>query len=131
MVQRRPSARPIKFTLRFYPSQDDDLIRWLDELGEDRLGVKNQAVKERLRMTVGTELPQTTVAESALDLVKVRQVVEAAVASALGRFQSACALQGKGQVVGAVSTTMAEEDDEVEGLLDMLEQTLVLGGEDL
>jgi len=125
MVQRRPSARPIKFTLRFYPSQDDDLIRWLDELGEDRFGVKNQAVKERLRMTVGTELPQTTVAESALDLVKVRQVVEAAVTSVLGRFQ------GEGQVVGAVSTTITEDDDEVEDLLDMLEKALVLGEDDL
>jgi hypothetical protein len=45
--------------------------------------------------------------------------VEAAVASALGRFE--------GQVLGAKVTTPAEEDDEVEDLLEGFQYSLVLG----
>jgi hypothetical protein len=52
-------------------------------------------------------------------LVEVRRVVEAAVTSALGRFE--------GQVDGATTTTPAEEDDEVEDLLEGFQYLLVLG----
>lgn len=112
---------PVRLTLRFYPGQDDDLLRWLGELDEDRLTAKNQAVKERLRMAVGAGSPETGVAAPALDLAGVRQVVEAAVASALSRIE--------GQVVGAASTAGMDEEDEVDGLLDALGQALVLGEE--
>ena len=128
MRHTRQGSSSVRLTLRFYPGQDNDLIHWLDELDKDRLGAKNQAVKERLRMAVGAELPQVTVAAPALDLVEVRQVVEAAVASALSRF--ACTLQGEGQVVGTASTTTTGDEDEIEDLLDALEQALVLGEEE-
>jgi hypothetical protein len=122
MRHTRRDSSSVRLTLRFYPGQDDDLIHWLDELDKDRLGAKNQTVKERLRMAVGAELPQATVVASALDLVEVRQVVEAAVASALSRLE--------GQVVGMASTTTTDDEDEVENLLDALEQALVLGKEE-
>lgn len=122
MRHTRQGSSSVRFTLRFYPGQDDDLIHWLDELDKDRLGAKNQALKERLRMAVGAESPQATVAAPALDLVEVRQVVEAAVASALSRFE--------GQVVGTALATTTDDEDEVEDLLDALEQALVLGEEE-
>ena len=118
MTRRRRGPRPIKFTLRFYPGQDDDLIRWLDEL-EEHLGAKTQAMKDAVRRGMRTDSLQATVLAPALDLVEIRQVVEAAVASALGRFE--------GQVVGAKVTTPAEEDEEVEDLLEGFQYSLVLG----
>jgi len=55
----------------------------------------------------------------------MRQVVEAAVTSARGRF--ACTLQGEGQIVGAAgTTTAAEEDEEMEDLFTALDKSLVL-----
>jgi hypothetical protein len=62
---------------------------------------------------------QAADAAPALDLVEVRRVVEAAVVSALGRFE--------GQVVGAAAATPAEEEDEVEDLLEGFQYSLVLG----
>ena len=118
MTRRRRGPRPIKFTLRFYPGQDDDLIRWLDEL-EEHLGAKTQAMKDALRRGLRTDLLQATAPPPELDMVEVRRVVEAAVVSALGRFE--------GQVVGAKGTTPAEEDDEVEDLLEAFQYSLVLG----
>jgi hypothetical protein len=52
----------------------------------------------------------------------VRRVVEAAVVSALGRFE--------GQVVGAAATASAVEDDEVEDLLEGFQYSLVLGDDE-
>jgi hypothetical protein len=72
-----------------------------------------------LRKGVGAEALQATVAASALDLAEVRRVVEAAVVSALGRFE--------GKVVGATTATPAEEEDEVEDLLEGFQYSLVLG----
>ena len=118
MTRRRRGPRPIKFTLRFYPGQDDDLIRWLDEF-EEHLGAKTQAMKDALRRGMGTDSLQATDLAPELDMVELRRVVEAAVASALGRFE--------GQVVGAKVTTPAEEDDEVEDLLEGFQYSLVLG----
>ena len=62
-------------------------------------------------------------------LAEVRKVVEAAVGSALGRFVS---VQQMGSVVaGATTASPLADDDEVEGLLEALDQALVLGEEDL
>jgi hypothetical protein len=119
MTRRRRGLPPIKFTLRFYPGQDDDLIHWLDELDEEQIGAKTQAMKDALRRGMRTDCLQATVPAPALDLVEIRQVVEAAVASALGRFE--------GQVLGAAAATPAEEDDEVEDLLEGFQYSLVLG----
>ena len=118
MTRRRRGPRPIKFTLRFYPGQDDDPIRWLDEC-EEHSGAKTQAMKDALSRGMGTDSLQATDLAPELDMVELRRVVEAAVASALGRFE--------GQVVGAKVTTPAEEDDEVEDLLEGFQYSLVLG----
>jgi hypothetical protein len=116
--------RPVVFKIRFYPGQDADLIRWLGLLDGEPYGAKTQALKETLRRGLAAGEPVPVVAPApVLDLVEVRQVVEAAVASALGRFE--------GRVVGVVPATTKEQDDEVEDLLDRLEQALVLGEDDL
>jgi hypothetical protein len=128
MTRRNSGPRPIKFTLRFYPGRDDDLIRWLDEIDGEYIGAKTRTMKEALRCGLGVGPLQATVAAPELDrsteltasLAEIRQVVEVAVASALGRYQ--------GEVAGpAVTTTAAEEDDETEGLLEAFKDSLVLG----
>ena len=122
MTRRRQGLRPIKFTLRLYPGQDDDLIRWLDELDGEQIGAKTRAMKETLRSgrdTGKTEAVRGISATPPLDLVEVRQVVEAAVASALGRFE--------GQISGSAPSGDVEEDGEVEDLLRACEKSLVLG----
>jgi hypothetical protein len=125
----------VEIKIRLYPGRDDELIEWQAQFDDQPYGVKTQALKDALRSGIGAdhvlsgaEGPlQATVAAPALDLVEVRRVVEAAVVSALGRF--ACTLQGEGQVAGAAATTPAEEDDEVEDLLEGFHYTLVLGGD--
>ena len=122
MPRRRRRERPIKFTLRFYPGQDDDLIRWLDGLDGEQIGAKTRAMKEALRNGThagNADAIQAAGGAPALDLAEVRQVVEAAVASALGRFE--------GQISGATVSAAVEEDDEVEDLLGALDRSLVLG----
>jgi hypothetical protein len=109
----------VEIKIRLYPGQDDELIQWQTQFDGQPYGVKTQAVKEALRRGIGTEPLQATVATPALDLVEVRRVVEAAVVSALGRFE--------GQVLGAAAATPAEEDDEVEDLLEGFQYSLVLG----
>jgi hypothetical protein len=126
-MRRKSRLPPIQVILRFYPGQDDDLIHWLRELDEEPTRTKTQALKEALRSgngaehgLSGAERPlQATAAAPALDLVEVRRVVEAAVASALSRIE--------GQVVGAAAAKPAEEDDEVEDLLEGFQYSLVLG----
>ena len=124
----RRSEGKVEIKIRLYPGWDDDLIQWQAQFDDQPYGVKTQAVKEALRRGIGTEHGlsgaegplQATVAAPAVDLVEVRRVVEAAVVSALGRFE--------GQVVGATTTTPAEEDDdEVEDLLEGFQYSLVLG----
>ena len=129
MTRRKSGPRPIKFTLRFYPGRDDDLIHWLDELDGEYIGAKTRVMKEALRRglragplqaTVSAQVPDRP-AESTASLAEIRQVVEVAVASALGRYQ--------GEVTGPARTTTAEEDDEMEDLLEAFKDSLVLGGD--
>ena len=108
--------------MRFYPGQDDDLIRWLDGLDSEPIGAKTQALQMALRR--GTDAGQVDAGQGpgtapALDLAEVRQVVEAAVASALGRLE--------GQIAGSAASAAVEEDDEVEDLMRAFEESLVLG----
>jgi hypothetical protein len=125
MPRRRKGKVEIK--IRLYLGRDDELIQWQAQFDDQPYGVKTQAVKEALRRGIGIEhvlsraegALQATVATPALDLVEVRRVVEAAVVSALGRVE--------GQVVGAAAATPAEEDDEVEDLLEGFQYSLVLG----
>ena len=109
----------VEIKIRLYRGQDDELIQWQAQFDDQPYGVKTQAVKEALRRGIGVEPLQATVVAPALDLVEVRRVVEAAVTSALGRFE--------GQVDGATTATPAEEDDEVEDLLEGFQYSLVLG----
>jgi len=124
----------VEIRIRLYPGQDDDLIPWLEQYENQPHGVKTQAVKGALRRGLGTERPQTQVAPPVLEhpidlsrqsLAEIRQVVEAAVASALSRF--AFTLEAGGRVGGGATTT--EEDDPVEDLLDTLGKALVLDDE--
>jgi hypothetical protein len=109
----------IEIKIRLYPGRDDELIEWQAQFDDQPYGVKTQAMKEALRRGIGVEALQATDAAPALDLVEVRRVVEAAVASALGRFE--------GGVVGATATTPTEEVDEVEDILEGFQYSLVLG----
>jgi len=116
MRRRKPTE--IRLNIRLYPGQDDELIRWLEQFNDKPYGVKSQAVKEALLRGMGSGNPGQGDAAPAVDLAEVRQVVEAAVATALARF--------KGQVSGAVPATPPEEDEEVEDILDQLEAALIL-----
>jgi len=119
-MRRKSRLPPIQVILRFYPGLDDDLIHWLGALDEEPTRTKTQALKEALRSGIGAEPLQAKVAPTAPDLVEVRQIVEAAVVSALGRFE--------GKVLGAAATASTqEEDDEVENLLEGFQYSLVLG----
>ena len=110
----------IEVKIRLYPGQDDELIQWQAQFDDQPYGIKTQALKEALRRGIEGESLQATAAAPALDLGEVRQVVEAAVTSALSRFE--------GHIGGsAAATTPAEEDDEVEDLLDAFQYSLVLG----
>jgi hypothetical protein len=115
--------------LRFYPGQHDDIIVWLRQFDGKPHGAKSQEAIDALRRGIGSsadvgQLPAT--AAPALDrsaeisrhsLAELRQVMEAAVDTALGRFE--------GQISGTRAATQ-EEDDETEALLDDLQAALVL-----
>jgi len=124
----------VEIKIRLHPGQDDDLIPWLKQLDHQPYGVKTQTVKGALRRSLGAErvqiLTPTPVPEHPADLsrqslVEIRQVVEAAVVSALSRF--AFTLEAGGRV-GEDATT-AGEDDPVKDLLDTLGKALVLDDE--
>ena len=116
MARRR---KTVEFRIRLYSGQDDELIRWLEQFNDKPYGVKSQAVKEALLRGIGSDPDRpTTSAVPAVDLAEVRRVVEAAVATALARFE--------GQVSGAVPAHPPEEDEETEDLLDSLGAALTL-----
>jgi hypothetical protein len=107
--------------LRFYPGQHDDIIAWLRQFDGKPHGAKSQETIEALRRGIGSGAcvdQFTATAAPALDLSELRQVVEAAVDTALGRFE--------GQIGGGTKVTSSAEDDETEALLDNLEAALVL-----
>lgn len=117
-VSRKRKRGEIHLSLRLYWGQDDDLIGWLEQFDGQPYGVKTQAVKEALRRNLGAGEEQGPAVQPVIDLAEVRRVVEAAVTSALARFE--------GQVHG-VAAGVAGEDDEAEDLLDALGDSLVLG----
>lgn len=123
MRRKKRKQSPVQVILRLYPGQDDDLIYWLDQLDEVQFGAKTQALKEALRTALGVRPSQVATGVPVLDLAEVRRVVEAGVASALGRLE--------GQMIAGVRTTPPEaDDDEVEGLLAALQRSLVLGDDE-
>jgi hypothetical protein len=122
-MSRKKSAE-VRLQIRLYAGQDDDLLHWLAQFDDRPYGTKSQAVKDALRRGIGfgnfeqsSELPSNSCGV-ALDLVELRQVVEAAVDTALGRFE--------GQIGGGTRVAAQEEDDETEALLNDLEAALVL-----
>ena len=116
-MSRKRKRGEVHLSLRLYWGQDDDLIGWLEQFDGQPYGVKTQAVKEALRRSLNTDGGQATGGQPSLDLAEVRRVVEAAIASALARFE--------GQMSGAAATAPGE-DDEAEDLLDALGDSLVL-----
>jgi hypothetical protein len=109
----------VRLHLRLYAGQDDELIRWLEQFDDQPYGAKTQAVKDALLRGLGEAPGQASgpaAATAAWDLSDVRRVVEAAVETALARFG--------GQVI--TPTVAPSEDDEAEGLLDALGESLVL-----
>jgi hypothetical protein len=115
--KRRRQPTEVRLHLRFYVGQDDEVIRWLEQLDDQPYGTKTQAIKAALLRGIGGDSDQATAALPALDLGEVRRVVEAAVTTALSRFE--------GQM-GRVTIGLPTEEDETEDLLDALESALVL-----
>ena len=115
--KRRRQPTEVRLHLRFYVGQDDEVIRWLEQLDDQPYGTKTQAIKAALLRGIGGDSGQATAASPALDLGEVRRVVEAAVTTALSRFE--------GQM-GRAPTCLPTDEDETEDLLDALESALVL-----
>jgi len=115
--KRRRQPTEVRLHLRFYVGQDDEVIRWLEQFDDQPYGTKTQAIKAALLRGIGGDSDRVTEVLPALDLGEVRRVVEAAVTTALSRFE--------GQVVRA-PTVLPVEEDETEDLLDALESALVL-----
>jgi len=107
-----------KITLRCY---DPELIAWLDDL-PTTYGAKSQAINIALqrgaRLIANDNKVQT---EAVFDLEEIlpaiRQVVEAAVISALGRYQL---------VAGDTDADHLEDQDEIEALLTRFDDSFSL-----
>ena len=114
---RKKRKQEVSLYLRLYPGQDDKLIRWLEQFDNQPYGYKSQAIKDALARGIGA-VTGVAAATPVLDLGELRHVVEAAMTTALARFE--------GQLVGVTSRSPAE-DSETEDLLDALGEALVLG----
>jgi hypothetical protein len=114
--KRRRQPTEVRLHLRFYVGQDDEVIRWLEQLDDQPYGTKTQAIKAALLRGIGSDPGQASGVPPALDLAEMRRVVEAAVTTALSRFEGPV-----GGPAGALP-----EDNETEDLLDALEAALVL-----
>jgi hypothetical protein len=99
-----------RISIRLYPGEDDDLLTWLAEQ-DDHHGAKTHAIKQAWRRGIATGDAAPT---PPLDLAEMRTVVEAAVATAMGRFNVAAASEND------------DEEEEAEQLLDALGKTLIL-----
>ena len=105
--------RCFQLSLRLYPVDDDDLLRWLHEQ-DDYYGAKTHAIKRAWRRGIEIETGDAAPAPI-LDLAEMRNIVEAAVTTAMGRFD-----------VSAASGGSDEDDGEAEQLLDNLFKSLIL-----
>ncbi len=114
----------VEHKIRLYPGQgdDDELIRWMALLDDLPWGEKSQRVKQALLRGIGNDHSgESTVTPATFDLAEIRQVVEAATESALGRF-------GGRITVGDDATD--ENEEEVDTLLDNMGATLTFGGDE-
>ncbi|MBN1666410.1 MAG: hypothetical protein JW862_04960 [Anaerolineales bacterium] len=114
-----PARECRKLTLRIY---DPALIAWLDALPSD-YGHKSQAIVDVMQRGLGM-VEQTDSGKASVDfeaaLPVIRQVVEAAVASALAHIQ----------LVGVHPATPIEEPDQVEAMLQRFDDSLLLDEDD-
>jgi len=107
-------SKVVRLDIRLYPGRDDDLIAWVQDLAHEPYGGKMQRVRAALRQgLVGSGGPTPP----SLDLAEIRQVVEAAVSTALARFEGSIVTAGQQPV---------EENDEAEALLNDLGTALQL-----
>lgn len=98
------------------------MIEGLDQLAAKLNKSKNQIVKDALRQKIdgGSEQLAGQV-KPTFDLAEIRQVVEAATESALGRF---------GGRITVGDDAIDENEEEVETLLDHMGATLTFGGDE-
>ena len=118
-------SRPYKLTLRLDPQTDADLLAWVERLRQQGYGVLSREVKAALRAWLdsgGQPLPasQPPAPDWNGVLVEIRQVVEAAVQSALE----------SGNLVVASTPPAGAEDQAAEEALEALGQSLLLGDDD-
>ena len=108
-----------KLTIRIY---DPDLIAWLDTLSRD-YGQKSKAIAEVMKRGLNA-VDQTDSDKASVDfeaaLPAIRQVVEAAVTTALGRFQ----------ITGLQPGNNPEEPEAVEAMLQRFDENLLLDEDD-
>jgi hypothetical protein len=114
-----PTRDCCKLTIRIY---DPDLIAWLDTLSSD-YGQKSKAIAEVMKR--GLKAANQTVSDKAsvdfeAALPAIRQVVEAAVTTALGRFQ----------IIGLQPDNGSEEPDAVEAMLQRFDESVLLDEDD-
>ena len=106
-------AKCVQINTRLYSPEDDDLLRWYAEQS-DQYGNRTHALKQAWRR--GIEIGGCAASPAPiLDLAEMRTVVEAAVTTALGRFDVVAANGGAG-----------DEDEETEQLLSNLGNALTL-----
>lgn len=107
-------SRTVRLDIRLYPGQDDDLIAWVQGLVHEPHGAKMQRLRAALRqgLTGGSGA-----ASAALDMAEVRQVVEAAVSTALARFEGS---------INPAAQRPATRDAEADALLSDLGSALLL-----
>lgn len=114
-------SRSYKLTLRLDPQTDADLLAWVERLRQQGYGVLSREVKAALRAWLGNGTPSPhrhaamTLERDGL-LVEIRQVVEAAVQSALG----------SGNLVVASTPPAETENQAAEEALEALGQSLLL-----
>jgi hypothetical protein len=107
--------KQVEHKIRLYPGQDDELIRWMASLDDLPWGEKAQRVKQALLRGIDDDHPREP--NAAVNLAKIRQVVEAAVSSSLARFE--------GQMIGVAVAVEGQADDETRALLGDLGAALI------
>ena len=111
--RKRPDYEEIR--VRLYYGQDDDLIEWKHGFDDHFLGAFPRAVRGALRKAI--KAPETSSSPVDIDLASIRQIVEAAVESALKRY---------GGPVEPTPRAPDQEDEETTDLLDTLGSNLLV-----
>jgi hypothetical protein len=131
---RRKTVVEVKLRLYRGRQPDDALIHWLESLDRRPYGARSQAVREALCRGIAADEDAQgapTASADALDLSLLRRVVEAAVASALSRFQLVGLDANRTRAVSSGDSGPPQEEPEATLLLDALGEELLIGEEDL